>query len=369
MKTMMTIFLLAAAQLGGAAEVVRLDADQQARAGIEVRAVVEEEFGDLLRVVGQVVRSPGSTLTLKTVVGGRVEALGTAPGERVVRGQVLVLLHSHEVLAMQGALLRSSEQLKLAEKRVEAGRELFAIDGISRLDLELREQEAFAAQLDYTTAREELLDHGLPEADLDRALATRTPEAHLPVTSPADGVVLELLVQEHEWVQEFAPLVVVGDPKRVELELRLAPNQAASVAAGDTVEFAPVGRSGVLGRATVITRVPQVDPESRTIRIRARIDSEHPSCFPGAFVQGTLGHGVARRSPAVPVSAVINLGGRDVVFVRVGTDQFVVRAVTIGNHIDDRYEVVDGLDVGEEVVVAGVFLVKSALVKGDEGEQ
>lgn len=50
-----------------------------------------------------------------------MEALGTAPGERVVRGQVLVLLHLHEVLAMQGALLRSSEQLKLAEKRVEAG--------------------------------------------------------------------------------------------------------------------------------------------------------------------------------------------------------------------------------------------------------
>jgi len=369
MKKMVTIVVLMTAQLGGAAEVVRLDADQQARAGIEVRAVVEEEFGDLLRVVGQVVRSPGSTLTLKTVVGGRVEALGTAPGERVVRGQVLVLLHSHEILAMQGALLRSREKSKLAEKRVEAGRELFAIDGISRLDLELREQEAFAARLDYTTSREELLDHGLPEAELDRALATRTPEAHVPVTSPVDGVVLELLVQEHEWVQEFAALVVVGDPERVELELQLAPNEAALVAAGDTIEFAPVGRSGVSGRATVITRVPQVDPESRTIRIRARIDSEHPSCFPGAFVQGTLGHGAARRSLSVPESAVINLGGRDVVFVRAGNYQFAVRVVTIGNLIDDRYEIVEGLDVGEEVVVSGVFLLKSALVKGDEGEQ
>jgi cobalt-zinc-cadmium efflux system membrane fusion protein len=367
MKAITMIAVLVAAQLAGAEDVVQLDGAQLDRAGIEVRPVAMEEFGNLVPVVGQLVRAPGSTLTLKTVVGGRVESLDTAPGERVSRGQVLFSLHSHELLAMQGELLRASERLKLAEKRVEAGRELLAIEGISRLDLEVREQEAFVARLDYETRREELLDHGLPADALEKALETRTPDAHLPVFSPIDGVVLDLFVQEHEWVQEFAPLVVVGDPQRIELELQIAPDQASSVAAGDIIEFAPVVRPDALGTATVITQVPQVDPESRTVRVRARIDKGSPGSFPGAFVQGTLVHGAARRSLAVPDSAVITVDGRDAVFVRTGEGQFAMRPVTTGLQTQGRREVVEGLAVGEEVATSGVFLLKSALVRGAEG--
>lgn len=367
MKAITMIAVLVAAQLAGAEEVVQLDGGQLERSGIEVGAVDVEDFADLVPVVGQLVRAPGSTLTLKTVVGGRVESLETAPGERVRRGQVLFVLHSHELLTMQGELLRASERLKLAEKRVEAGRELLAIEGISRLDLEVREQEAFVARLDYTTLREELLDHGMPVEAIDKALETKTPDAHLPVVSPTDGVVLDLLVQQHEWVQEFAPLVVVGDPQRIELELQIAPNQATSVSAGDVIEFAPVVRPEAMGSATVITQVPQVDPESRTVLVRARIDKGSPACFPGAFVQGTLTHGAGRQSLAVPESAVITVDGREVVFVQAGEGRFAMRPVTIGVEANGRREIVDGLAAGEEVAVSGVFLLKSALVRGGEG--
>lgn len=361
------IFLMIV-QTVGAADVVRLSAEQRARAGIEVAEVTEADFSSRLQAVGMVVRSPGSTLTLKTIAGGRVESLEVAPGDRVVRGQPVVMLHSHELLTMQSETLMALDRVKLTEQRLEAGKELLAIDGISRIELERREQEALSARLRYSTLREELLDHGVPEHTLEQVLQGKRLDPHLPVTSPVDGVVLEVHVQEQEWVQPYAPLLVVGDPARIELELQLAPDQARSVAVGDPVEFAPVGRSDERGRATVITRVPQIDPATRTIRIRARIDEDVASCFPGAFVEATVSHGAVRRSLVVPRSAVISVGGGDVVFVASGADEFTVRPVKLGQRDGDRYEVVEGLAAGEKIAVAGVFLIKSSLVKGEGGE-
>lgn len=363
-----TCILLMTVHTVGAADVVRLSAEQWSRAGIEVAAVSEEDFGSRLRAVGMVVRSPGSTLTLKTIAGGRVESLEVAPGERVVRGQAVVMLHSHEMLTMQSEALLALDQVKLAEQRLEAGEELFAIEGISRIELERRELEALSARLRYSTLREELLDHGVSEQALERVIEDQRLDPHLPVVSPIDGVVLEVNVQEQEWVQPYAPLLVVGDPERIELDLQLAPDQAAAVNVGDRVEFTPVGRSEEKGRATVITRVPQIDPATRTIRIRARIDDDGASCFPGAFVEATLSLGVVRRSLAVPQSAVISVGGDDVVFVVSGENEFTVRPVRLSRREGSRYEVQDGLTAGEEIAVAGVFLIKSTLVSSEGGE-
>ncbi len=369
---MKSIFVISAMVVVGlpafAGDVVRLDAAQQARAGLVVRPVLERSFGDQQRVVGQVIRSPGATIHLKAVVGGRVESLNVAPGDRVRLGQVVAELHSHEILAMQGELLRAAERAVLADKRLEAGKELFSVDGISRIDLEVREQEAFLAGLDLDTAYEELVDHGVPAAVLDGILESRKPDAHLPIVAPADGVVLELHVQRHEWVQDYASLMVIGDPEKVELELQIAPDLATSVSPGDLVEFAAVGRPAGLGRATVVSRVPQVDPSSRTLRIRARIIEHGSGLFPGAFVEGTLTHGEASQSPSVPESAVINVGGNDVVFVDGGGGAFEMRRVELGLSNGNRYQVVHGVELGEQVAVEGVFFLKSALMKGGDGE-
>jgi cobalt-zinc-cadmium efflux system membrane fusion protein len=367
MKTAIAAWMIAAAA-NGAGQVVRLDAQQQGRAGILVRPVIERSFGDQFRVVGQVVRSPGSTVTVKSIIPGRVENVLVAPGEAVHRGQVLAEIHSHDLLSMQGRLLRTAEIQRLAETRLEAGRELFEVDGISKIDLELRRQEAFAARIEFETLREELIDHGVVPSELDQALATGEPSPHLQLTAPIDGVVLELNAQLFEWMQEYAPIMVIGDPQRVELELQIAPDFASSVSVGDAVEFVPVGRPSVTGRATVITRVPQVDQATRTVRVRARISRDQPSLYPGVFVEGSLIHGTPRTSPSVPSGAVISIGGSDTVFVRRTADTFEVRPVELGAFNGSRYEVVQGVETGEEVAAQGVFFLKSVLVRGAEGE-
>jgi cobalt-zinc-cadmium efflux system membrane fusion protein len=266
---------------------------------------------------------------------------------------------------MQGELLQSHERLRLAESRLEAGRKLFELDGISRLDLQQREQQALAARLSFDLARRELLDLGIEEEECQRLLEEGNPGTELPVRAPLDSVILELNVQQHEWAQAFDALLELGNPNQMELQLQIPPDQASVVSTGDLVEFVPVGRPETAGRARVISRVPQVDPQTRTVTIRARIFEGKPILFPGVFVEGQLVHGESRTSPSVPESAVTRMGSNDYVFVRAGPETFEARPVRLGRYNGTRYEILEGATEGEEVVVEGVFFLKSVLVKGD----
>jgi multidrug efflux pump subunit AcrA (membrane-fusion protein) len=77
-----------------------------------------------------------------------------------------------------------------------------------------------------------------------------------------------------------------------------------------------------------------------------------------------LTHGESRRSPSVPESAVIRIGGDDFVFVQ--TDEpgsFEARSVELGQFNGTRYEVLRGVSRDEQVAVQGVFFLKSALLQ------
>lgn len=361
--------LLVAAPSARGEQIVRLDAAARERAGVEVQSVDQRSFGDQVRVVGQVVRAPGSTFTVKSVLDGRVETLQAAPGDRVHRGQVLLQLHSHELLRIEGEVLRAVEELKLAEYRLESGRQLYAVEGISRLDLQRREQEALAARLALQSAEAELEHLGYGDAEVAAVRTRVEPHPVMAVRAPDDGVVLSVAVERQGWVRAYDELLVIGDPGRLELELQLPPDEASGIAAGDRLEFLPVGRPNLGGKARVITQVPQVDPATRTLTLRAAIESGGDTLLPGVFVEGVLWRGQARPSPSVPMSAVTRLGGSDYVFVHRGGDTFEARPVVLGRLDAGSYELLQGAAAGERVAVAGVFLLKSALLRGEEGAE
>jgi len=352
-----------------AQETVRLDAASISRAGVLVRPVLERSFGDSVPVFGEVVQAPGQTLTIKTPVDGRVSQFGIRPGETARAGDPLLVLHSHELHELEGELLRAREQMRLASLREEAGVELLALEGISRMEQDRRVEEARAARIHYDEVRHELEDLGYRRPDIERLLESGELGGNLVIRAPADGAVLDLAVQQHEWVEAYAPLLVFGDPGDLELEVKIQPSDAPRVAFGDMIDFVPVGRTEAAGRARVLTPIPRVDPATRTVTVRATILESAEMLYPGVFVEGMLTHGSARRALSVPEPAVIRIGGRDYVFVAAGDPGvFTATPVTLGRFNGSRYEIVEGLEDGQEVAVQGVFLLKSALIGAGGGE-
>lgn len=351
-----------------AADTVTLDATQQSRAGIAVRPVLMRSFGEQVPVAGEVVRAPGETLAVKLAVPGRVVTREVQPGTEVEPGAVLLSVHSQEVYEMQADLRRAERELALARTRYDNGERLYQMDGISRLELEEREQTLMAAELTFERRKEHLRQLGMTGSQIDRVLAGETELGRLTVRAPVGGTVLELPVAKHEWFEAYQKLAVVGSPAELELLLQIQPSAAARIARGDVLDFAPVGRPQDAGRGRVITPIPQMDPVTRTVEARAEIVEAKSTLFPGMYVQGMLIHGESRRSPSVPEKALTRIGDADYVFVQRGDDTFEARRVELGQRGENRYEIRSGLSEGDEVVVDGVFFLKSTLIQGGGGE-
>lgn len=357
-----SVALIAVPALCAAGDVFEFTRAQQERSGVEVETVAERGFGDTFRVIGEVQRAPGTTETVKSLVPGRVEQVLVAPGQQVDSGESLLVLHSHELLSAQHDLQRLADDLDLARARLGAGERLLEVEGIAELEVESRRLRVRAAQRAFQGARAELADLGMDSDAISRVLAGEA-DPHLTLRANTAGVVLDLAAQPYLWIEPYQPLVVLGDAQRMELALQIPSDQADRVAAGDRVEFRPVGAAaGAPGLARVVSRVPEVDPETRTLRVRAAIDREIGGLYPGVFVEGDLRHGEPRTTLAIPSGAVIVVAGQDSVFVRRGEETFERVPVVLGEAEDGFVEVESGLEAGDRVATGGVFLLKSAMV-------
>lgn len=103
---------------------------------------------------------------------------------------------------------------------------------------------------------------------------------------------------------------------------------------------------------------PVLDPETRSVRIRAKVGNPEgllkPNMYVDLYLESELGEALA-----VPLEAVMETGERRIVFVAKGDGHFEPREVTVGVKAGDFYEVKSGLAMGEQVVVSGNFLIDS----------
>jgi membrane fusion protein, copper/silver efflux system len=110
------------------------------------------------------------------------------------------------------------------------------------------------------------------------------------------------------------------------------------------------------GRVTFIH--PQVDTTTRTLTARIEVPNRDGSLRPGMYVTARLTPASTRRL-AVPLTAVLPTGTRQLVFVNRGDGQFVPRDVKTGARSDSLIEIVDGLKPGDEIVASATYLLDS----------
>ena len=127
-----------------------------------------------------------------------------------------------------------------------------------------------------------------------------------------------------------------------------------------------------LGGRTLMARVsyilPQVDPQTRTLKVRLEADNPATLLKPEMFVdvefQAALG-----TSLSVPAEAVLDAGLTKTVFVDKGDGSFEPRKVQTGRRYGDRIAILSGLQLRERVAASGAFLLDSeSQMKAPAGE-
>jgi len=134
-----------------------------------------------------------------------------------------------------------------------------------------------------------------------------------------------------------------------------------------TVTFPGMAGQRFSGRITNLGQ--EFDASTRAMQARIVLDNRANLLRPEMLANAEIT--TESRKPAILVAsdAVQQINGQDAVFVRTAADRFSVRAVRIGETINGKTPVLEGLKPGEEIVVSGSFILKSQLLRASmEGE-
>lgn len=353
-----------AAEAATSPKITALAPDSPQLEQIRVAPVQEEDTPqDVVTAPGKIEAIPSRVSRVLPPVAGRISAVLVAVGDRVTAGQPLVLMDSPDadaaisaVLQAEASVNQAGSALLKAEKDVERLRDLYANQAVAQKELlQAEKEEAQArealkqAEAVLRQARSRALLLGLKPEDFGQKIQVR---------APISGKVLDLAVAPGEFRNDLnAPLMTIADLSTVWVTSEVPENMIRFIQPGERVEIELTAypNEKFVGRVTQIADT--VDPQTRTIKVRAEIENAHGRLRPEMY--GRIRHvNSMRRLPVVPLGAVIESHGRTVVFVERRPGVFEQVEVSVGERMGDRLPILSGLRPGDRIVVDGPVLLQ-----------
>ncbi len=213
-------------------------------------------------------------------------------------------------------------------------------------------------------ARQRMRLAGMNDAQIALVESSGALQPRLTLTAPISGVVTELAVREGTTVAMGAPLFRINGLATVWINAEVPESTSTLVRVGTPVEVRSPAHPGTMRKGRVAALLPDLNPATRTLKVRIEVGNPANALVPGVFVTVDF-QPAARQGVLVPSEAVIATGRRIVVFVAESEGRFAAVNVEIGNEVNGMTEITRGLEVGQKVVVSGQFLIDSdASLKG-----
>lgn len=207
--------------------------------------------------------------------------------------------------------------------------------------------------------RRKLRALGVSERQIDEIRTTRTIPERIRVYAPQSGVVVALGAAEGMFIEPETTILSITDIASIWLIAEVFESQGALVAQGMPAEVRLPSRPGRVWHGTVDYVYPDLKPDTRTVRLRIRLDNADRTLQPNMFANVRLGTKTATGVLAVPSSALIRTGQGERAVLALGDGRFRPVTVTAGLIAGDKVEVRDGLKEGDRVVTSAHFLIDS----------
>jgi len=386
---LLTIAALGATACGGeaapeaeaavTADTALLSSESLRIGGFELVAATEEPWRDAWQLAARVTLDPASTQPLGSIVEGRVLEVRVFPGDRVRAGDVLVAVHSHEVMdarqqlvAARAGATSADSAATTAESAAARAERLLAAKAISLGEVE-RTRAARTAALGARDAARAEYERAV--AFLDHLVGSGTPpgtdEHAALLRAPFDGVVTGREVQPGQVVLVGQPLVAVARDAALGVLMRLPEEASAEVAVGAPVRFTVPAFAGRIFEARVTRVAPVVDSMSRAIEVFARATGDAQRALRAEMTADAelLGSG-SSKALSVPAMSVQVMEGDTVVIraTRLGEGMLLEAVpVRLGRRTSLRMEILGGIVSGDSVLAKGAAVGKSEILRRQSG--
>jgi len=338
-------------------------------AGIKMAPAVSDSLPATVDLTGEIAADPDRSARLAARVSGRIVDVRAKEGDRVKAGQTIAILESPELARARATLASASARAKVARLNADRLKNLEGKNLASGQEAAAAAAEAAALDAEAAAARQTLTAFGQGG---QRGEEAQGAGARVTIRTPLAGFVLSRVAVQGQTVNAEHVIAVVGDLDHAYFLGRLFEKDLARVKVGASAEVRLNAYPNEVFEGKIETIGRQLDPAARTVTARILVRNHGDMVKVGLFGTARVVVGPAE-APAkrvvVPLSAITKVANKDVVFVRHPDGDFELHPVTVGRTAEGRAEILGGLRAGEQVVVDGVFTLKSAILKGTFGEE
>jgi Cu(I)/Ag(I) efflux system membrane fusion protein len=298
--------------------------------GVRTTKVARDTLWRLVQTVGRVTYDETVLSHVHPRAEGWMEQLAVrAEGDPVEAGQMLGEFYSPEILGAQ-------------------------VDYLVALGY-----TGSAAQQRLEKARNRLRLLGVPEETISHIHETRETHNTVPVTAPHGGIITKLGAREGMYVTPSSEIFTIADLSRVWVMVDVFEHQIDWITPGLSAEITLPAYPGQTWKGQVDYLYPELDPRSRTLRVRLVFANTDGLLKPNMFAEVKIYGGPKEDVLAVPREALIVTGERESVVRALGDGRFQPVDVVTGMRGGGKVEILSGLQAGDEVVVSGQFLIDS----------
>lgn len=297
-------------------------------------------------------------------VAGRVSTVLVKIGDFVRQGQPVLTLESADIDAAvssfqqaQATVTQAKSALAKAQMDLDREKDLFEHGAVPQKEV-LNAQavtvqaqagvEQMQASVEQARRRLQILGVG-----------TGTFGQRVTIHAPISGKVMEMSVVNGEFRNDLsAPLMTIADLSSVWVTSDVPETAIRFVKLGEPVKIDLAAYPGETFRGRVAIIGDMVDPQTRTVKVRAELPNADGRLKPEMFGNIQLAEQTEQR-PTVPASAVVATDGKTLVWREASKGVFEKVAITTGAQIGERVAVLDGLKATDRIVVDGVMLLAS----------
>jgi Cu(I)/Ag(I) efflux system membrane fusion protein len=304
-----------------------------ALANVQTSIIGVDSEENQIMLSGEITSNDKTNATQTTLFDGRLDKLEVNfIGEYVRKGQRIGTIYSPELYLAQDKLLTSASYKDTHEKL-------------------------------YAAARNTLGLWKLTDQQIEDLLKSGKPMVNFPLVADVSGTVVEILASEGNYFKQGDPLFKVTNLYSVWAVFQAYEKQLPLLRNGQEVVINSKAIKGEPVTAKISFIEPVLDRGKRIVSVRVDIENKNGKWKPGMFVEGVVN--IENKEVGlimVPKSAVLWTGERSVVYKKLNASKpvFEMLQVQLGESVGDDYIVLDGLELGDEVVANGAFTIDAA---------
>ncbi|WP_158837597.1 efflux RND transporter periplasmic adaptor subunit [Polaribacter sp. L3A8] len=295
--------------------------------------VSNEDFGVVLS--GKITENEDETATMPAHFNGRVEKLFVnSLGERVKKGQAVAQIYSPELIAAQQELI-TAYKLKASQPQL------------------------------YNAVNNKFKNWMIHGKQLEEVEQTGHVKNSFTIYSHVSGVVTEIAINVGSHIMDGKPIFKVSNLNTVWANFDIYEHQISQFKKGQDIVVTTKAYSNKEFKGKVDFIDPILDSKTRTVKLRVVLNNKNELFKPGMFVEGKIkavDSSDKKEVLTIPSSAVLWTGKRSVVYLKTTPNEplFEMREITVGKQIGENYQVLEGLNNGDEIVTNGTFTVDAA---------